>query len=145
MRTPVLLYDGECGLCARSVQFVLTHERPTSNADRETHSGALRFAPLQGRFATEVRRVHPLLHSIDSVVWFVPDDGAGSQLLVHSDATLAIFSYLGGMGRVLAGIGRMVPKPLRDALYRRVARRRHSLFAAACLLPTPAQRARFVD
>ena len=38
---PVLLYDGDCGFCAESVQLVLRHERRRR----------VRFAPLQGVFA----------------------------------------------------------------------------------------------
>ena len=41
---PVLLYDGLCGLCVRTVQIVLRGDR----------RGVLRFAPLQGDFAAEV-------------------------------------------------------------------------------------------
>ena len=144
--TPVLLYDGDCGLCARSVQFVLTHEAPAPvRTDDVASPVTLRFAPLQGHFASEVRRAHPLLASVDSVVWFVPDQGVGSRLLVYSDAALAILSHLGGRWRLLAAVARWVPRGIRDGMYRLVARRRHQLFAPACLLPTQAQRVRFID
>src|SRR3569833_895954 len=48
---PVVLYDGECGLCHRSVKFILRHE-----ADHE-----LRFAPLQGELAKALRARHPTI------------------------------------------------------------------------------------
>lgn len=144
--TPVLLYDGDCGLCARSVQFVLMHEAPTpARTNDDAAPLTLRFAPLQGHFAREVRRAHPMLATVDSVVWFVPDQGAGSRLLVYSDAALAILTHLGGAWQLFAAVARWVPRGVRDGVYRLIARRRHQLFAPACLLPTPEQRGRFVD
>jgi predicted DCC family thiol-disulfide oxidoreductase YuxK len=135
---PLLFYDDSCGLCARSVQWVLTHE----GANR-----SLRFAPLQGRLAQdalgpEARRALP-----DSVVWCEPgSDGPLSRLKVKSDAVLQVWRYVGGRWRLLAGIGRLVPRPLRDKVYDLVARHRHRLASGpACLVPTPEQRARFLE
>ena len=59
----LLLYDGSCGFCARSVQFVLRHE-----GARRT----LRFASLQSPAGAEIRARHPDLNAIDSVIWYEP-------------------------------------------------------------------------
>lgn len=126
---PVLLYDGTCGFCARSVQFVLASDR----------RGTLRFGPLQGAFGRSVVVAHPELHDVDSVVWH---DESGVR--VRGDAALAVLDYLGGGWRVLSGLGHLVPRRLRDALYDALARRRFRLAARACLLPTPEERARFL-
>ena len=135
---PILLYDGTCGLCARSVQFVLQHER---------RAKTLRFASLQGATGTAVRRRHPELESVDSVIWYAPAESRGAErVLVKSSAALEVLSYLGGGWRALAMLGRMAPRVLRDAVYDLVARHRHKLAGGdACLLPTPEQRARFLD
>lgn len=136
---PILLYDGSCGLCARSVQFVLGHERA---------SHALRFATLEGDHGRRARESNPGLANIDSVVWLEPQpNGAAPRVLVRSDAVLAVMRHLGGPWRLLAAIGRIVPRISRDALYRVVARYRYDVFGReqACLLPTPEQRARFLD
>jgi predicted DCC family thiol-disulfide oxidoreductase YuxK len=134
---PVLLYDGTCGFCAESVQLVLRHDR----------AGTLRFAALQGAMGAAVRRRHPGLERVDSVVWLEPDgpDGPG-RVLTRSDAALRIARYLGGWWH-LARVGRLVPRPLRDAAYDLVARHRHRLLAGgpACLVPGPEVRARFLD
>ena len=127
--TPILLYDGTCGLCARSVRFVLGRDR------RRT----LRFGPLQGTFGRRLAAAHPELHEVDSVVWY---DGARAR--VRGDAALAMLQYLGGTWGVLAALLRLVPRSLRDALYDAVARRRFALAARACLLPRPDERARFI-
>jgi predicted DCC family thiol-disulfide oxidoreductase YuxK len=126
---PVLLYDGTCGLCARSVQFVLAHDR----------RGTIRFGPLQGAVGRSVVAAHRELHDVDSVIWC---DGSGVK--VRGDAALAVLDYLGGGWRVLSGLGHLVPRRLRDALYDALARRRFRFAARACLLPTPEERGRFL-
>lgn len=134
--TPVLLYDGECGLCAGSVQFILQHE-PAHRRE------ALRFAPLQGELGRQVRAGHPELAQVDSVVWYESVAGHG-QVRYHSAAGLAVLRHLGGFWGMLGALGWLVPRPLRDAVYRAIARRRFDLVAPACLLPTPEQRERFL-
>ena len=138
-REPVLLYDGRCGLCARSVQFVLRHERA---------SRRLRFATLQGPHGARALATYPALRGVDSVVWLEPSvDGAAPRVLVRSDAVLAVLRHLGGGWAWLARIGRLMPRVSRNALYGIVARYRYRLFGhdTSCLLPTPEQRRRFLD
>ena len=137
----LLLYDGSCGFCAASVQFVLAHERARR---------ALRFASLQGELARDVVVRHPALAGIDSLIWYEPaspERARPERVLVRSAAVLEVADYLGGIWRVLGRIGRLIPRPLRDAAYDLFARHRYRVFGRvdACLLPTPAQRARFVD
>jgi predicted DCC family thiol-disulfide oxidoreductase YuxK len=134
----VLLYDGSCGLCARSVQFVLRHERAPQG---------LRFATLQGPHGARARAARPALAGVDSVVWLETGRDGSDRVLVRSDAVLAVLDYLGGGWRWIARAGRLAPQIGRDAIYRIVARYRYRVFgrAQACLLPTPAQRARFLD
>jgi predicted DCC family thiol-disulfide oxidoreductase YuxK len=134
--TPILLYDGECGLCAGSVQFILRHE-PAHRRE------SLRFAPLQSALGRQVRARHPELAQVDSVVWFEPSAGDG-RVRYHSAAGLAVLRHLGGFWGMLGALGWLVPRPLRDAVYRAIARRRFDLVAPACLLPTAEQRARFL-
>ena|SRR5437867_6196000 len=137
----LLLYDGSCGFCARSVQFVLRHERGGVGAHR-----TLRFAPLQGTRGRELLGRHPDLQRIDSLIWYEPASaGRSERLLVRSSAVMAVASYLGSMWRLLAVVARIIPRPLRDAAYDWVARHRHQIAAEACLVPTPEQRVRFVD
>ena len=72
---------------------------------------------------------------------------AGGQLLVRSAAVVAGLRLLGGAFRVLAAILRVVPAPLADFGYDRVARERHRLFrkpASACPLVPAARRARLL-
>ena len=138
-QSALLLFDGTCGFCAQSVQFVLRHERR-----RQT----LRFASLQSHAGTGVRERHPELDQVDSVIWFEAGvDPANEIVLVRSAAVLRVLHYLGGIWSVLAWLGALVPRFIRDSLYDLVARNRQRLIRGglACLLPTPEQRARFVD
>ncbi|HEY4131556.1 MAG TPA: DCC1-like thiol-disulfide oxidoreductase family protein [Gemmatimonadaceae bacterium] len=137
-RSALLLYDGTCGFCARSVQFVLRHE----SATRQT----LRFASLQSPTGAEIRARHPELNAIDSVIWY-ERNASDDLVLVRSTAVLHVLAYLGGVWRILGKISAIVPRTLRDRVYDFVARHRHKLIrgAPSCVIPTAEQRPRFVD
>lgn len=134
--THLLLYDGTCGFCAGSVQWVLKRDRV----------GTLRFAPLQGETARPILARHPELARVDSVVWVEDAGGAGEQVLVRSAAAVAVGRYLEGGWFIVARLATLVPRPLRDWGYDLIARHRHKLTrnGPECLLPTPAERARFL-
>ena len=136
-QSPVLLYDGDCGFCAGSVQFVLARESPTARL-------RLRFAPLQGEFGATVFEHHPELIGVDSVVWFEPRQNGTSRVRVRSDAALSAAAHLGGVWQALAAVGHFIPSVLRDWVYDMIARRRLSIAAPACFLPSAEQRARFL-
>jgi predicted DCC family thiol-disulfide oxidoreductase YuxK len=134
---PVLLYDGACGFCSRTVQLVLRHDR----------QGALRFAPLQSPFAARVIARHAELTDLDSLMWVEPAAGGGlERVLVRSAAALRVAAYLGGWWRTLRCV-KLAPRALRDAAYGLVARHRHRLFGTSdrCFVPPPEVRARFLD
>jgi predicted DCC family thiol-disulfide oxidoreductase YuxK len=133
-RGPVLLFDGECGVCAASVQWVLAHER---QAD-------LRFAALQSPVGRSLFAASGLSARIDSLVWL---ETTGSTLRAHyyADAVRAVLHYVGGPWLALHTLLGLVPRPLRDLGYRWFARHRLSVAAKQCLIPTPMQKARFFE
>ena len=138
-RPALLLYDGSCGFCARSVQFVLRHE-----SGRRT----LRFAALESEVGLEVRARHPAIEGVDSVVWLDSPDATDTEVvLMRSAAVLRVLNYLGGAWRMVAALAAVVPRSVADAAYDFNARHRHKLTRGnpACLLPTPEQRSRFID
>lgn len=134
----VLLYDGECGFCAGSVQFVLKRE----TLDQRTE---LQFAPLQSDFGAYVRARHPEVTDIDSIVWYETLATGHSRVRVRSAAALAVARHLGGTWRWLARLGTLVPRPLRDAVYNAIARRRAQFAPPSCVLPTVTERSRFLS
>lgn len=128
---PILLYDGSCGFCQRSVQFILQHERGED----------IFFAPIQGELADTIYKKHPQLKNIDSIVFI-----RGKEVLVESDAVMALATYLRAPYR-FGNSARFVPKRLRDGLYRFVAKHRLRLIRnnESCLLPSAQQRKRFLS
>lgn len=130
-----MLYDGVCGFCDRSVQWLL-------EADRDQ---LLRYAPLQGPTAAALRARHAALPTdIDTVV-LVEGEGADERVYLRSDAVLRIASLLPGAPR-WAQLFRWCPRPLRDALYTAFAAIRYRVWGKldACRLPSPAERDRFL-
>ncbi|BBY60934.1 thiol-disulfide oxidoreductase DCC family protein [Mycolicibacterium sarraceniae] len=134
--TPVLLYDGACGVCNHAVQAIL-------RSDRE---GSLRFAALDSDFARGTTSRHPELVGLDSAV-YVRNPGQGNEAVyVRSAALLQIAAYLGGWWRLtLAAYA--IPAPVRDWLYERFAAVRYRIGGRhdTCPIPTPDVRGRFLD
>lgn len=134
LRGTLVFYDGHCGLCHGFVRFLLAEDR----------EHLFRLSPLQGdAFARSVaesdRATLP-----DSVVVRRSD----GRLLVRSEAALLVLDALGGVWRVIALFGRLVPRALRDAAYDGVAATRHRLFAQpaeVCPLVPAELRSRFAD
>lgn len=134
---PIVFYDGVCGLCNRVVQFLLKRDR----RDR------FRFASLQSDLAHEVLVRHGLdPHDLDTVYVVKDYQQSGETLLARSDAVLYMLGQLGGIWS-LAGVGRMLPKSIRDVIYEIVARNRYQVFGKheSCMLPEPQHRAKFLD
>lgn len=129
----ILFYDGYCGLCHRTVQFVVREDR---------EGNAFRFAPLQGETFSRLipRAIRETLP--DSLVVMASD----RQLYVRSDAFLRILRQLGGGWKALAAMLSVVPRGLRDFAYDFVARVRFRIFGRRedlCPLMPPELRTRF--
>jgi predicted DCC family thiol-disulfide oxidoreductase YuxK len=130
--THVLLYDGTCGLCSRVVRFVLGRDK----------AGRFHFASLQGEVGRELLARHGVVATLDTFRVLEADQ---SKLLDRSQAALFVAGEL-GLPWSLLRIARIIPRRLRDRLYDLVARNRHRLGApAACDLPAPHERSRFLD
>jgi predicted DCC family thiol-disulfide oxidoreductase YuxK len=134
---PIVLYDGVCGLCNRLTQFILKHD----TQDR------FLFASLQSDLAARLLKRHGRdAHDLDTVYVVVDYEQPGERLLARSDAILHIASELGGIWS-FAKAGRLLPKVIRDALYKIVARNRYRVFGKfeSCMLPEPKHRTKFLD
>ena len=128
---PIVLYDGTCGLCARSVRWILHHER-----DRE-----LAFAPLQGETAQALRARYPNIPAtVDTVIYV---DGERAHL--RSKAFLYLASHLRRPWRWMYAV-RWLPGFVLNLGYRFVAAIRYKVWGRvdACELPSPEHRARFL-
>lgn len=127
---PIVLYDGVCGLCQRSVQFLLARDRRK-----------LWYAPLQGETAAALRAIHPEIPpTLESVV--LVDDG---RVYLRSKAFLHVARYLTAPWRWAYHL-RWLPAVLLDLGYRLVARVRYRIWGKyeACRLPTADERAQLL-
>lgn len=127
-RRPVLLYDGECGLCNAVVRFLL----------REDVDARMRFAPLQGEPGQTFLRSRGLNTSdFDSIV-FVSDwnERDRSDYFVRTAGVLRVCSEIGGLWRVFSW-SVVVPRWIRDACYKVVARTRYAVFGEYRPTPLP--------
>lgn len=127
---PVVFYDGDCGLCDWLVKFLIKHDK----------TRRLRYATLQGETATQLMGV-PQGPSGSWSVKLLDERG------LHDASTAAIRSiaHAGGIGK-LAIVLLLVPRPIREAVYRWIARNRYRWFGTVdtCIVPTPALRQRFL-
>lgn len=130
MSEPVVLFDGTCNLCNGSVQFIIDHERTPT----------LKFASLQSDAARALLGTELPPGDPESVM--LVEDG---RTYSHSTAALRIARYLRAPWRWLAALV-VVPRFLRDAVYRFIARNRYRWFGKSetCRVPTPELRARFL-
>jgi predicted DCC family thiol-disulfide oxidoreductase YuxK len=139
----IVLYDGVCGLCNGTVQFVLKRDR----------AGIFRFASLQSALASRILVRHGKDASDLDTVYVVLDhdpanlEKGGEELLVRSDAVLYILRRLRGFWGVLGSLLHWIPRAIRDWGYGTVARIRYRVFGKydICPIPSAETRARFLD
>ena len=108
----IILYDGVCVLCSGWMRFVLRQDREK----------LFRFTPIQsdyGRALAQGLGIDPDDPDTNAAVW-------GGIAYRRSDAALRVVSLLPGWGWV-RGL-HMVPRPLRDLVYRCIARSRYRLW-----------------
>ncbi len=132
---PLVLYDGRCGFCDVSVQWLLEHDP----------SGQFQFAALEGETAAAVLQRHPLPPDLDSIVLVETDGDGNERISVHSTAIFRICRRLNGPWRAIAWLG-VLPRALTDLGYRLFARHRYRVWGRldACRLPQPNERSRFL-
>lgn len=128
---PVVLFDGVCNLCNRSVQFIIKRDK----------QAMFRFASLQSAAGQKILQE---LH--------LPHDHFNSFTLYHegkiytrSDAALRVLAQLKGW-KWTSALG-IIPGFIRNAVYNLIARNRYRWFGKKdeCMIPTPELRSRFLE
>ena len=128
---PILLFDGHCNLCNAWVQFIVQRDSAKK----------IRFASLQSKAGRQMLEKHKINESyIDSLVLFEEE-----KYFVSSTAALRTFSLLAGWEKHLQLLI-IVPRPLRDLVYRFVAKFRYKWFGRReqCMIPSPELSERFL-
>ena len=125
----LVLYDGSCGFCNRSVQFILKNEEVNT----------LYFASLQSETATKL---------FDSLSISEPDLNTFyfySNGILHerSSAAIHVSKFLKKPYRFISFFS-WIPTLLRDGIYRIISKNRHRLAKEYCYIPKKEQKDRFL-
>ena len=130
--TAIIVFDGSCVLCNGWVEFLLARDR----------RGRYRFVAMQSAAGRDLLAGHGLDPEDPASLLLLDTDGAHTD----SDAIVRVLAGLGGVWR-LAAMARLVPRGVRDVLYRWLARNRYRWFGrqSACRVPMPGQQHRFIQ
>lgn len=127
----ILFFDGVCGLCNTSVDWLLVRDRDQK----------IIFSPLQGETAARLLPREDR-ENLDTVIAW--DRG---KLYRRSEAVFRAVQLLGPGWNLLIAILNFIPAPIRDIVYRAVAANRYPVFGKreTCRLPTKDERKRFLE
>lgn len=112
-QNPILLFDGDCKICNFWVQFI--QKRKTKNK--------FEFVPLQSQKGNLLLADYKINSSIDSIVFILKN-----KAYIKSNAAFQIIKQFGFLWKVLL-IFWLVPRPIRDWGYDKIAKNRHRFFA----------------
>ncbi|WP_316013826.1 thiol-disulfide oxidoreductase DCC family protein [Roseobacter sp. HKCCA0434] len=129
--TRLAVMDGDCALCSQGARMIARHDR----------SGEIRICTVSSALGTSLMRRHGL-DPADPESWLFLEPGRATTGM---DGFIAAGRACGGIGHAVRVLG-VLPRPVRDWLYRRIARNRYRLFGRRqmCELPDPALRARLI-
>ena len=113
----IVLIDGDCALCVGLVEW-LGKRIPLDKLNPES----IMFVPGESDWGQELLSEAGVTN-FDSVVVL-----GNGELLQEGDAVLALAEVLPVRWRAVAAVGKIVPRPIRNALYRWVAKNRISWF-----------------
>ena len=132
----LVLYDGTCGLCSRTVRFVLHRDR----------NAVFRFASLQGEPGRAVLARAGVARPDPGTFVVVTRWKEAPEVLTRSRAALFVAARLTWPWRWLRLLG-VLPAGLLDRAYDLVARHRHRLLPRPehCAVPGMRERERFLD
>ncbi len=145
----VVIFDGHCGLCSRSVRWLLRRDR----GDRlrfvasESAQGAELVARLGVAEAGREMGRGDRSGTVSETILVVRDlGGPAERILGRSDAVVALLAALPGPWPAVGAALEWIPRPLRDLGYRLVARWRYRIWGRleSCPVPTPGERKRFL-
>jgi predicted DCC family thiol-disulfide oxidoreductase YuxK len=128
---PVILFDGVCNLCNKSVQFVIKRDP----------LGKFNYASLQSEFGQSLLKQFNL--PVDNFASFIlfQDD----QVYIKSTGALKMLSQLNGWK--WTKVFYIIPRFIRDGVYNIIAKYRYKWFGKRdeCMIPTKELQARFLD
>ncbi len=128
----LILFDGVCNFCDETIQKVI-------KADK---NNVFVFASLQSDFGKEIIKYIGVNPEIDSIILYQP----GIAYFTESDAALEISRQLNGFYPLLQ-MGKIVPKSLRNSVYRYIAKNRYKWYGKKdeCMIPSAEIRSKFLS
>lgn len=128
----IVLFDGVCNLCNRSVQVLLDWDKDE----------ILSFASLQSDFGQQLLKEHNLDRTDFNSFLYLKD----GKLFQKSDAALNICKDIKNMYQLLYTFI-LVPKPIRDIVYSFIAQNRYKIFGKreSCMIPEKPVAHRFIE
>jgi predicted DCC family thiol-disulfide oxidoreductase YuxK len=125
----IVFYDGDCGLCNRSVQWILKYDKKEQ----------FFFSALQSDFAKQFFKAHHQPEpDLSTIVFF-----NGKDFYRKSSAILRISHYL-KFPHFLLKAGWILPVFLRDGMYNFIAKRRQKFGNSNCFVPSLNEQQRFL-
>lgn len=162
---PVLLFDGICNLCNWSVQFTMKRDV----------RGHIHFASLQSKVGKQLLSMYESSRPLDARGWTLKSPATGKEgnggeegtdaadvslapafasvtfiedgrMYTESTAVLRILRHL-KMPWPLLSAFQIIPVPLRDGMYRFIAKHRYRWFGIreVCMVPSSDTLLRFLD
>lgn len=130
---PILLFDGECGFCNKSIQFFLKNERKSATK--------IHFASLQSDAGIALRNYFEVDKNTDSII-LIRDHSA----YIKSCAALRLTVYMKGLWPILS-VFVIIPPFLRNIVYNYIAKRRMKWFGRVdnCALLQQEDKQRFIS
>jgi predicted DCC family thiol-disulfide oxidoreductase YuxK len=128
----IILFDGVCNLCNRSVQFIIRRDK----------KNRFRFAAIQGKTGQSLMQQFQLTQNeINSFLLI-----EGQKIYTRSTAALRVFRQLGGLWSILY-VFIIVPPFIRDVIYNWVARNRYKWYGKrdACMIPSDELKSKFLE
>jgi predicted DCC family thiol-disulfide oxidoreductase YuxK len=129
---PIILFDGICNLCNRSVQFVLNHDKQK----------IFHFASLQSNAGQRLLKEYNLSETVFNSFVLIQN----GKTYLKSTAALMVAKQLGGAIKLLYAFI-IVPAFIRNAIYNVIAKNRYKWFGKqeSCMMPTAALQSRFLN
>ncbi len=126
----IIVFDGVCNFCNRIVQIIIRHDP----------SGQIHFAAQQSEAGEKLIKDLAIKESSNSVL-FVKD----GLVYYQSDAVIEIAKLLKGWP-IIFKYGIIVPRFLRNAIYKFIAANRYAIFGKQdqCMVPKDEDRGRFL-
>lgn len=126
----IIVFDGVCNFCNRIVQIIIRHDP----------SAQIHFAAQQSEAGEKLLHQYSVKESSSSVVFIT-----NNMVYYQSDAVIEIAKLLTGWPSLFK-YGIIVPRFLRNTIYKFIAANRYAIFGkqAKCMVPKEEDKKRFV-